>query len=331
VRPAFALAERGLIGDSLIRLGIRRLVSQRLREQQVGGVEAQRERQRTLIAAMRASPIALHVDTANRQHYEVPAEFYEHVLGPRRKYSACLWPAGVTELTDAEEAMLSLTAARAQIEDGHTILDLGWGWGAFALWAAERFPRCRIFALSTSQAQRAYIEAQASHLRLADRLQVSTGDVSTFVPDERFDSVGIVDADARDAAGRARRGRRKVARLRGAGDCARSELRGERRAPPARTFACGASSHTVAVRLGGSRVGPAAHGACARARPDPPRKSAFNGDYPANVIYKESDRLSGRQPIEFVQAARPVVIIDEPQSVDATDKAQEAIKALTPL
>ncbi|MDP9067406.1 MAG: DEAD/DEAH box helicase family protein [Actinomycetota bacterium] len=51
----------------------------------------------------------------------------------------------------------------------------------------------------------------------------------------------------------------------------------------------------------------------------------------SNVIYKESDKLSGRQPIEFVQAARPVVIIDEPQSVDATDKAQEAIKALNPL
>ena len=51
----------------------------------------------------------------------------------------------------------------------------------------------------------------------------------------------------------------------------------------------------------------------------------------SNVIYKESDQLSGRQPIEFVQAARPIVIIDEPQSVDSTDKAQEAIKALNPL
>jgi type III restriction enzyme len=51
----------------------------------------------------------------------------------------------------------------------------------------------------------------------------------------------------------------------------------------------------------------------------------------SNVIYKESDKLSGRQPIEFAQAARPIVIIDEPQSVDATDKAQEAIKALNPL
>lgn len=51
----------------------------------------------------------------------------------------------------------------------------------------------------------------------------------------------------------------------------------------------------------------------------------------SNVIYRESDRLSGRQPIEFVQAARPFVIIDEPQSVDSTEKAQEAIKALNPL
>lgn len=52
----------------------------------------------------------------------------------------------------------------------------------------------------------------------------------------------------------------------------------------------------------------------------------------SNVIYKEMDRsMGGRAPIEFVQAARPIVIIDEPQSVDATDKAQEAIKALNPL
>ena len=51
----------------------------------------------------------------------------------------------------------------------------------------------------------------------------------------------------------------------------------------------------------------------------------------SNVIYRESDKLSGHQPIEFVQATRPIVIIDEPQSVDSTGKSQEAIKALNPL
>lgn len=51
----------------------------------------------------------------------------------------------------------------------------------------------------------------------------------------------------------------------------------------------------------------------------------------SNVIYKESDKLSGHQPIEFVQAVQPIVIIDEPQSVDSTERSQEAIKALNPL
>ena len=59
--------------------------------------------------------------------------------------------------------------------------------------------------------------------------------------------------------------------------------------------------------------------------------SGTKDEQKSNVIYKESDKLSGHQPIEFVQAARPFVIIDEPQSVDNTEKAQEAIKALNPL
>lgn len=57
--------------------------------------------------------------------------------------------------------------------------------------------------------------------------------------------------------------------------------------------------------------------------------AAFNKD--TNIINKESDKLSGRQPIEFIQSTRPIVIIDEPQSVDGTEKSQEAIKALNPL
>lgn len=57
--------------------------------------------------------------------------------------------------------------------------------------------------------------------------------------------------------------------------------------------------------------------------------ASFNKD--SNIINKESDKLSGRQPIEFIQATRPIVIIDEPQSVDGTEKSQEAIKLLNPL
>ncbi len=50
-----------------------------------------------------------------------------------------------------------------------------------------------------------------------------------------------------------------------------------------------------------------------------------------SVIHKESDQLSGYQPIEFIQKTKPFLMIDEPQSVDNTSKAQEAIKSLNPL
>ena len=50
-----------------------------------------------------------------------------------------------------------------------------------------------------------------------------------------------------------------------------------------------------------------------------------------NIIHQEQDRMPGRRPIEYIQATNPVVIIDEPQSVDNTDRAKRAIKTLNPL
>jgi type III restriction enzyme len=54
-------------------------------------------------------------------------------------------------------------------------------------------------------------------------------------------------------------------------------------------------------------------------------------EYKSNVIYQDRDQTNGVRPIEFIQSTTPIVIIDEPQSVDNTEKAQEAIKALNPL
>jgi len=50
-----------------------------------------------------------------------------------------------------------------------------------------------------------------------------------------------------------------------------------------------------------------------------------------NVIHQEQDKMSGRRPIEYVQTTNPIVIIDEPQSVDNTPKAKRAVRTLNPL
>lgn len=51
----------------------------------------------------------------------------------------------------------------------------------------------------------------------------------------------------------------------------------------------------------------------------------------ANLIHRERDSMNGKRPIQFIQETNPIVIIDEPQSVDNTDKAKEAIASLNPL
>lgn len=56
---------------------------------------------------------------------------------------------------------------------------------------------------------------------------------------------------------------------------------------------------------------------------------AFQRD--TTIMNQSIDRLDGRKPLHFVQETRPVVIIDEPQSVDSTDKGKEAIASLSPL
>jgi cyclopropane-fatty-acyl-phospholipid synthase len=174
-----ALLERNLLPDPLLRFGIRRLLAQRLREEDKGSAEAQLAHLQALIAELRRSPIAIETAAANEQHYEVPTRFYQLCLGPRLKYSGALWPAGVTTLAEAEERMLSLYAERAQLADGQDILELGCGWGSLSLWMAERFPNSHITGASNSRTQKEFIDAEAARRGLKN-LHIITCDMNRF-------------------------------------------------------------------------------------------------------------------------------------------------------
>lgn len=181
------LAERGLLPDALVRLGIRRLCAQRLREERQGGLEAQADRFEQRIAELRQSVVAIHTEAANAQHYELPPAFFEQVLGPRLKYSSCYYARGTETLAEAEEAMLRLYDQRAELADGQDVLELGCGWGSLTLWMAERYPHARITAVSNSHRQRHYIEAQCLRRGLSN-VRVLTCDINDLkLYPERFD------------------------------------------------------------------------------------------------------------------------------------------------
>jgi cyclopropane-fatty-acyl-phospholipid synthase len=186
------LVETGRVPDGLLRFAIRAgLVRGRWLRRRLT-LEQRCERRRALLARFASSPIAVRTQDPNIQHYELPAEFFCTVLGPRLKYSCAYWPPGVRTLADAEEAMLQLTCDRAGIADGMDILDLGCGWGALSLWMSERYPSARILAVSNSKTQKAYIERQAEVLGL-DHLTVMTADVVDLDLDRVFDRVVSVE------------------------------------------------------------------------------------------------------------------------------------------
>jgi cyclopropane-fatty-acyl-phospholipid synthase len=177
------LAERGLLPDMAIRLGIRRMLAERL-ESEARSVD----RKRQLLSELSSGPIAVETDAANRQHYEVPAAFFQIVLGRHLKYSSGYWPSGVHTLDAAEGAMLELYLERAQLEDGMRVLDLGSGWGSFSSWLAERHPKSRIVAVSNSRSQAKHVNARG-----LSNLTTVTADVNGFEPEGRFDRVVSIE------------------------------------------------------------------------------------------------------------------------------------------
>lgn len=193
LRAALGLLARGLLPDALLRAGIRRLCAERLAAEDPGTSEGRRRAVEAFEARLRTSPIAVETNAANTQHYEVPTAFYEAVLGPNLKYSSCLWPEGVDDLADAEEAMLAVSAERARLADGQRVLDLGCGWGSFTLWAAPRFPASRFVAVSNSRTQGERIRREVAARGLRN-VEVRTADVNDLsFPPEHFDRIVSIE------------------------------------------------------------------------------------------------------------------------------------------
>jgi cyclopropane-fatty-acyl-phospholipid synthase len=186
------LLEKNRIPDFILRKAIRRLLAQRLREEDLGSSEANQAKLMELIASLRKDPIAIETAAANEQHYEVPTAFYQYCLGKNLKYSSGYWRPGVNDLDTSETDMLELTCMRAELKDGQDVLELGCGWGSLSLFMAAKYPASRYTVVSNSVTQKAHIDAQAQERGLKN-LKVITCDINRFELNERFDRVVSVE------------------------------------------------------------------------------------------------------------------------------------------
>lgn len=186
-----ALLEKNLVPDFLIRRGIRKLLAQRLRDEDRGDAESRAEQMQRYVEMLKGSPIAVETRAANEQHYEVPTEFYKLVLGRHLKYSSGYWN-GAASLDESERAMLELTCRRAEIAEGMDVLELGCGWGSLSLFMAEKFPEARFTGVSNSRTQKQHIDAEIAKRGL-ENLRIVTADMNAFQPEGKFDRVVSVE------------------------------------------------------------------------------------------------------------------------------------------
>ena len=119
------ILDGGYLPNAVIRIGIRRQLRDRIELIKSTSLEESYKRKMSYVELLRSRPIAIETATANEQHYEVGTGVLAACLGPRMKYSCCLYPKCGETLAQAEIAMLETYVEKAQLKDGMSILDLG--------------------------------------------------------------------------------------------------------------------------------------------------------------------------------------------------------------
>ncbi|HKI99966.1 MAG TPA: class I SAM-dependent methyltransferase [bacterium] len=132
-------------------------------------------------------------------HYNLPLPMFSSFLGNSMKYSMGLWETGARTLDEAQEAMLADVCAKAEIQDGQRILDIGCGFGSFAAHVLRHYPNAHVCGLTLSRTQANYMrerQAEAGHPLSTNRFSLVEGDFNDASFEESFDrmvSLGVFE------------------------------------------------------------------------------------------------------------------------------------------
>ncbi|PIA42937.1 hypothetical protein AQUCO_02000409v1 [Aquilegia coerulea] len=192
VKMMLSSLERNILPDLLVRKLTKLLLSSRLRNGYKPTSEEQLSDLLHFALSLQEMPIAIKTDIPKSQHYELPTSFFNLVLGKHMKYSCCYFMDSSTTLEDAEKAMLDLYCERAQIKDGHTVLDVGCGWGSLCLFIAQKYSNCKITGICNSTTQKTYIDEQCRERQLQN-VEIIVADISTYEMDASFDRVFSIE------------------------------------------------------------------------------------------------------------------------------------------
>jgi cyclopropane-fatty-acyl-phospholipid synthase len=134
----------------------------------------------------------LHRDAAQIEfHYDVSDDFYALWLDPRRVYSCAYFRAANMTLAEAQEAKLDHVCRKLKLQAGERYLDIGSGWGALLLWAAEHYG-VDATGITLSRNQHAYVQGLIDKKGLQGRVRVELLDYRKLDPTRSFDKISSV-------------------------------------------------------------------------------------------------------------------------------------------
>ncbi|MDX6683967.1 MAG: cyclopropane-fatty-acyl-phospholipid synthase, partial [Baekduia sp.] len=129
-----------------------------------------------------------------RHHYDVSNEFFRLFLGPSMTYSCAVFARGATTLEEAQDAKLELVCTKLGLEAGMRILDVGCGWGSFAIHAAQRHG-VHVTGITLSEPQAALGRERAREAGVEHLVDLRVQDYRelTDAPFDAIASIGMVE------------------------------------------------------------------------------------------------------------------------------------------
>src|SRR5262249_15327395 len=131
---------------------------------------------------------------AVRHHYDLPGEFFGLFLDESMTYSCALFSHGATTLEEAQEAKLELVCQKLALRAGDRVLDVGCGWGSFAIHAASRHD-VSVLGITLSEPQAELAGRRVEERGLGDRVEIRVADYRALEerPFDAIASIGMVE------------------------------------------------------------------------------------------------------------------------------------------
>ncbi len=131
---------------------------------------------------------------AVRHHYDVSNDFFALFLDASMTYSCAIFSRGATTLEEAQEAKLELVCQKLDLREGERVLDVGCGWGSFAIHAATRHG-ARVVGITMSEPQAALAHERATEAGVGDRVEIRVMDYRDLRdgPFDAIASIGMVE------------------------------------------------------------------------------------------------------------------------------------------